>query len=420
MPSAGWRNKNNHRPSRRAAAVEKSSAQDVTLKICDLTQFYSPVSGGVRRYIEQKVAYMRNARPDCRHILVVPGETTETHGDNTSRVYTIASPLVSRTSRYRALLKLHLVEEVLEKEKPDIIESGDPYQLAWKAVASSRGLDIPVVGFYHSHFPEAYIRSVAKYFGPIAIAIAEDVSRRYVRTLYNSFQRTFVPSPTLTMLLREWGVERVESIDLGVDAEVFQPNGAPSTALRRELKIPDGRRLLLYVGRLASEKNVRTLFDAFEILHRKAPKKYHLLTVGDGALRPALVRLQEQTQCVTWLQYCREPAELASVYRTSDLFVHPGIQETFGLVTLESQACGTPVIGIRGSYMDRIIFPNQRHWAIDNTPGSLAEAIEAKFSDDLRECGLEASIAAREHYSWKIVFQRLFSLYEDVLLRFAK
>jgi alpha-1,6-mannosyltransferase len=139
---------------------------------------------------------MRNARPECRHILVVPGETTETHGDNTSRVYTIASPLVSRTSRYRALLKLHLVEEVLEKEKPDIIESGDPYQLAWKAVASSRGLDIPVVGFYHSHFPEAYIRSVAKYFGPIAIAIAEDVSRRYVRTLYNSFQRTFVPSPS--------------------------------------------------------------------------------------------------------------------------------------------------------------------------------------------------------------------------------
>jgi alpha-1,6-mannosyltransferase len=390
------------------------------LKICDLTQFYSPVSGGVRRYIDQKVAHVRNVRPDCQHILVVPGETTDIRGDNVSRVYSVASPLVSRTSRYRTLLKLHLVEEVLEKEKPDIIESSDPYQLAWKAVASSRGLDIPVVGFYHSHFPEAYIRSVAKYFGPIAIAIAEDMSRRYVRTLYNSFERTFVPSPILAMLLRRWGVERVESIDLGVDAEVFQPNGTPSSALRRELKIPEGRRLLLYVGRLASEKNVRTLFGAFEILHRKAPKKYHLLAVGDGALRPALVRLQEETRSVTWLQYCREPAELASVYRTSDLFVHPGIQETFGLVTLESQACGTPVIGIRGSYMDRIIFPNQSHWAVDNTPNSLAEAIEAKFSEDLRESGLKASIAAREHYSWKIVFERLFSIYEDVVLRFAK
>ena len=390
------------------------------MKICDLTQFYSPVSGGVRRYVEQKVAYVRNARPDCQHILVVPGETTGSSGDEVSRVYTIASPLVSRTSRYRALLKLHLVEEVLEKEKPDIIESGDPYQLAWKAVASGRGLDIPVVGFYHSHFPEAYIRSVAKYFGQLAIAIAEDISRRYVRTLYNNLERTFVPSPTLATLLRHWGVERVESIDLGVDADVFHPNGAPSALLRQELRIPEGSRLLLYVGRLASEKNVRTLFDAFEILHRKAPKKYHLLTVGDGALRPALVRLRKETQSVTWLQYCREPAELASVYRTSDLFVHPGIQETFGLVTLESQACGTPVIGIRGSYMDRIIFSNQRHWAVENTPYSLADAIEAKFSEDLRESGLQASIAARGHYSWKIVFQRLFSLYEDVISRFIK
>jgi alpha-1,6-mannosyltransferase len=390
------------------------------VKICDLTQFYSPVSGGVRRYVEQKVAYVRHARPDCQHILVVPGETTEFHGDQVSRVYTIASPLVSRTSRYRALLKLHLVEEVLEKERPDIIESGDPYQLAWKAVASGRGLDIPVVGFYHSHFPEAYIRSVAKYFGQLAIAIAQDASRRYVRTLYNSLERTFVPSPTLATLLRHWGVERVESIDLGVDAEVFHPNGAPSALLRRELRIPEGRRLLLYVGRLASEKNVRTLFDAFGILHRKAPQKYHLLTVGDGALRPVLVRLREETQCVTWLQYCREPAELASVYRTSDLFVHPGIQETFGLVTLESQACGTPVVGIRGSYMDRIIFSNQRHWAAENTPYSLADAIEAKFSEDLRESGLQASIAAREHYSWKIVFQRLFSVYEEVISRFTK
>ena len=110
--------------------------------------------------------------------LVGPGETTTCTGDGVSRVYTIASPLISRTSRYRALLKLHLVEEVLERERPDIIESGDPYQLAWKAIASGRGLDIPVVGFYHSNFPEAYIRSVAKYFGSVAIAIAEDASRR--------------------------------------------------------------------------------------------------------------------------------------------------------------------------------------------------------------------------------------------------
>jgi alpha-1,6-mannosyltransferase len=69
------------------------------VKICDLTQFYSPVSGGVRRYVEQKVTFVRKARPDCQHILVVPGEATTCTGDDISRVYTIASPLISRTSR---------------------------------------------------------------------------------------------------------------------------------------------------------------------------------------------------------------------------------------------------------------------------------------------------------------------------------
>lgn len=390
------------------------------MKICDLTQFYSPVSGGVRRYVEQKVAYIRKNRPDCQHILVIPGETTGSFGDDIARVYTIASPLVSRTSRYRALLKLHLVEEVLEREQPDIIESGDPYQLAWKAVASGRGLGIPVVGFYHSHFPEAYIRSVAKYFGNVAISIAEDISRNYVKALYNSLERTFVPSPILANLLREWGVEQVESIDLGVDTDVFYPLSSPDNAIRLELGIPEDQKLLLYVGRLASEKNVRTLFDAMSVLHRRSPGKYHLLAVGDGTLRPGLLRLQEETRSVTWVQFCAESERLAKIYRAADLFVHPGIQETFGLVTLESQASGTPVVGIRGSYMDRIIFSNQQQWATANTADSLASAIEAKCQQDLKSIGLQASMAARDRYSWKTVFGRLFGLYEDVIVHYSR
>ena len=60
---------------------------------------------------------------------------------------------------------------------------------------------------------------------------------------------------------------------------------------------------------------------------------------------------------VTWMRYCTDSFDLARYYRAADLFVHPGTQETFGLVALESQACGTPVVGIRGSYMDRIILP---------------------------------------------------------------
>src|SRR6266404_8909586 len=97
------------------------------LKICDLTQFYSPLSGGVKRYVHEKADYIRNGTND-EHLLIVPGEKTERIDRDRSRVYTVRSPLISRTARYRALLDLRAVGEILEREQPDILESSDPYQ----------------------------------------------------------------------------------------------------------------------------------------------------------------------------------------------------------------------------------------------------------------------------------------------------
>src|SRR3954449_11244224 len=68
------------------------------VKICDLTQFYSPVSGGVKRYLHEKIGYIeRHARRD-KHVLIVPGAKTNLKANGRSRVYTIRSPLVSRSA----------------------------------------------------------------------------------------------------------------------------------------------------------------------------------------------------------------------------------------------------------------------------------------------------------------------------------
>jgi len=119
------------------------------MKICDLTQFYSPVSGGVKRYLHEKIDYIDRQAARHEHVLIVPGAKTRLKGNGRSRVYTIRSPVVSRTAQYRALLNLRAVEEILEREQPDVIESADPYQLGWKALKVGRALRVPVVGFYH-------------------------------------------------------------------------------------------------------------------------------------------------------------------------------------------------------------------------------------------------------------------------------
>jgi alpha-1,6-mannosyltransferase len=386
------------------------------MKICDLTQFYSPVSGGVKRYISEKIAWMRRARPEDRHVLIIPGEQNACRDDGLARTYTIRSPLVSRTARYRALLNLTAVEEILEKERPDVLESGDPYQVAWKALASGDALGIPVVAFYHSHFPEAYLRTIDKFFGHIAVDITRDIARRYVRELYNRFAATIVPSPALARLLQEWGVRNTRLGELGVDTALFHANADPDETrqVRAALDIADDRILLLYVGRLAPEKNVTTLFDAFAQLDAA---RFTLVVVGDGSERRHLERLRERNENIHWLPYQGDGRQLARLYRAADLFVHPGVQETFGLVALESQASGTPVVGIRGSYMDRIIFTNQEHWAAKNSPHALAEAIRVMAKRDLATEGQAAAARVHQFYGWDHVFERLFGVYAEVARR---
>ncbi len=385
------------------------------MKLCDLTQFYSPVSGGVKRYLLEKSAYVARARPGDKHIWVIPGESTRAESLGGSKVYSIRSPLISRTSRYRFLWRLDLVEQILEEEMPDIVESGDPYQMAWKATTSARALGLACVGFYHSHFPEAYIRSSMKFFGPFFTEMMMEASRVYVRNLYNRFARTIVPSAPLAGLLSDWGVENVATVELGVDTFTFSPDRERGLAMRTKLGVPEGARVLLYVGRLAPEKNVRVLFEAFELLLRAGTHDVVLIVTGDGAERKRVEQLIASTKRVIWRPYLEDVKSLADVYRSADLFVHPGTQETFGLVTLESQACGTPVVAIRGSYMDRIIFPNLTHLARENTPAALAEAISQLLCEDTVALGVEASERVRVQYSWDQVFTRLFSVYEEVL-----
>jgi alpha-1,6-mannosyltransferase len=370
--------------------------------------------------VHEKIAYISNYSRDDTHVLIIPGPRTEVTTNGRSRVYSIRSPLVSRSSRYRALLNLRAIEEILEREHPDLIESSDPYQIGWKAIAAGRALRVPVVGFYHSHFPEAYLRGSSKFLGERGTQRAMKLTRTYVHKLYNRFQATLVPSEKLADLLSDWGVRNVRPVRLGVNTGVFKPVPDDGAATRHSLGVGRGETLLLYAGRLAREKNTQTLFRAFDVLRQRAHNKFHLLVIGDGPQRSKVQKLQHCTGKVSWISYCADSVDLARYYRAADLFVHPGVQETFGLVALESQACGTPVVGIRGSYMDRIICHDQKSWAQENTPEALADAIEDFSAKNLAALGKTAAGATERMYSWPRVFDELFCIYREVRANYRR
>ena len=391
------------------------------MKVCDVTQFYSPLSGGVKRYVHEKAAYIDRCAPGDEHVLIVPGAQTNVRSIGRTRIYSVHSPLVSRASRYRALLNLRAIDEIIARERPDLIESSDPYQVAWRAIRNGHALGIPVVGFYHSHFPEAYLRSASKRFGDRVGDAVMNFSTRYVRDLYNAFAATIVASEQLAAVLRDWGVNNVQVVQLGVDTDVFYRRADGVASTRGALGVGSDQQLLLYVGRLAKEKNTALLFDAFELLHRRRPGDFHLLVIGDGPERQRLREAQRRTGGeISWRQYCADSTELARYYRAADLLVHPGMQETFGLVALEAQACGTPVVGIRGSRMDAVILYDQDSWAAEETPEALADAIEAMGARDLEALGREAARLAYQNHRWAQVFAQLFCIYRELCAEYRR
>jgi len=217
-----------------------------------------------------------------------------------------------------------------------------------------------------------------------------------------------------------WAACCVRVLSLGVNTEIFRPDGSGTEAIRRSLGIKSDQKLLLYVGRLAKEKNTTTLLRAFKTLERRRPNGFHLLVIGDGPDRTQLRKLQLRTDNVSWIRYCADTRELAGFYRAADLFVHPGVQETFGLAALECQACGTPVVGIRGSYMDNVICHDQESWAVENSADALVKAIEDCSDRKLSVMGRNAARVARSLYSWPRVFDELFCIYRELRSKYER
>jgi alpha-1,6-mannosyltransferase len=139
-----------------------------------------------------------------------------------------------------------------------------------------------------------------------------------------------------------------------------------------------------------------------------------LIVVGDGPLRRLLPAVRRQTKALSWRPYITDSQILRRYYHAADLFVHSGVVETFGLVSLESQACGCPVVGIRGTNMDPNILAGLELWASQNTPEELANAVERMLQADLPALGQVAAEGVARNFPWPVVLADLWKYYHTV------
>lgn len=284
--------------------------------LLDITMFWSASGGGVARYLRSKRAWLAG-HSHWRHTIIAPGPSTpESLG--------IGALPLPFSGGYRFPLRRAAAARAIVRQRPDVIEVGDPYRFAWSALDAGQHLGVPVAAFYHSNIDALTDHRLSRAVRPAV--------RRYLRHLYRQYDAVFAASQWSGDTLRGLGLDNVINQPLGVDCSLFHP-GQRDPHWRRELGYSDHDVILLYAGRFAPEKNLDQLAAAVERLG--AP--YVLIAVGDGPRAPRGARVRV-------LPYRSEPSELARALASADLFVHAGDQETFGLAPLEALACGTPVV----------------------------------------------------------------------------
>lgn len=356
------------------------------MHVVDTTVFFSPTSGGVKRYLTAKHAWYAS-HPPWRHSLLVPGEREALVPGGVS---TLRGTRVPGTFNYRLPLDPQRWTAMLAALEPDLIEVGDAFHPAWCAAHVAQRRGIPLVAFFHSNLPQLVTQRMGKAIG--------SGFARYVRWLYERFDAVLAPSRFMREYLEDLGVARVICQPLGVDVETFHP-AKRTLDVRRELALPDDARVLVYAGRFSGEKNLPVLIEAFARLG----KPYHLLLIGGGEEKAYAPN-------VTAMPYRRDSVELARWIASCDALVHAGTRETFGLVIVEALACGRPVIATRAGAVPELVDERVGALAAPDDPASFADAIAALYDRDIEAIGAAARARALR-LSWTQAFQAQLATY---------
>ena len=224
----------------------------------------------------------------------------------------------------------------LAEFQPDIIHLVDPVILGATGLAAARLLNTPLVSSYHTN-----LAAYCEHFG---FSLLTKPMWHYNRFIHSQCTLTFCPSPSTSAMLRLQGFSHLRIWPRGVATELFNPQRR-STAVRSswlaQRKQPEQKAVLLYVGRVSWEKNLRLLMQAYRAMDHE---QCHLVIVGEG---PALTEMQQELQDVpvTFTGYLQGEA-LATAYASADVFAFPSLTETFGQVVLEAMASGLPVVGV--------------------------------------------------------------------------
>ena len=385
------------------------------MHIVDVAEFYAPLGGGVKTYIDAKLAF--GHQTGVKVSVIAPGPEDRVEQRDGGQVIYVKAPAIPVDTRYHVFWKAAPVVQLLDELKPDVVEASSPFRGAW-IVANWQGRAAHMAHkalFMHADPVAAHLQVWTQDF--LHADTVDKASFWYWRYLARTAQRfdsVIVGSRWFGQRIQKQAGIGSELVPLGVDKTLFHPCKRDNELRRQllaEFGLPQSARLLVGVGRHHHEKQWPVVFEAVGALR---DENVAMIQIGNGFANERVHKAAAAAGNVKLLGQVSDREKLARILASSDAMIHGSRAETFGLVASEGLAAGIPLIlPSEGGCTDAA----DPAWSELYEPGNAAAATDAihrllnRNPDQLR---VNAIGARRSHISTPAQhFERLFSLYRN-------
>ncbi|MDF1763130.1 MAG: glycosyltransferase family 1 protein [Oleibacter sp.] len=300
-------------------------------RVAIITETYAPEINGVAHTLLQLVNGLKNCGIEV--LIIRPHQQGTDQDKQHIDEHTITVPGLPLPGYKELSFGLPMrsrISSALTEFAPQAIYVATEGPLGLAACSAARRLNVPVVSGFHTNFHQ--------YGKHYHLGLLENLGYRYLRWFHNRTAATLVPTINQANELTQHLFERVHVMARGVDSELFSP-ARRKEELRRQWGVTDQDLVLIYVGRIAAEKNLQLALKTYQSLRQQDPR-IKLVLVGDG---PAREGIQAAHPEVIWAGMQRGIA-LAEHYASGDIFLFPSLTDTFGNVVTEALASGLALV----------------------------------------------------------------------------
>jgi glycosyltransferase involved in cell wall biosynthesis len=296
------------------------------------------------------------------------------------------------------------VVEDLQAFRPDVVHVATEFSLGIAGVKAARQLELPLIASAHTDYDQ--------YAARYGVTWALRAGWHYLRWFYGQAYRVLCPSRIYEQALHRHGVLHTGLWSRGVDPRVFAPRFR-SEAYRAAVGAGPGDLVVTYIGRIAREKNLGLLLEAWETL---APERgaAQLVLVGRGPLEEDIRRRGLPGVHVTGLL---QGEALSTAYASADVFAFPSPTETFGNSLLEAMGSGLASVVAAGGGVLEFAEHGRNAWLVEpDSAVAIAAALRRLFADaSLRRRLADGALATASGREWGAVYDRLLDDYRAAM-----